>query len=176
MRHSKQQLILRVQLNVLEEQLLDVELHDRLTFTCGIAALDDFFSRNAAQQAKKGVTVVYVLIDTINPRKVLGYYTLSAAQIDVAHLSPQTQKKLPRYPVPCIRLGRLAVSVSAQGKGIGKMLVGLAVRRSNEVRKTIAAYALVVDAKNESAKLFYQQYGFTVCLDSSMMLYLPLGE
>jgi predicted GNAT family N-acyltransferase len=160
---------------VLEEQLLNVDIHDRALFTCGVAALDDFFSRNAAQQAKKGVTVVYVLVDTHAPREVLGYYTLSAAQVDVIQLSPQSRKKLPRYPVPCIRLGRMAVSVTAQGKGLGKIMMGLAVQRSNDARKQIAAYAILVDAKDASAKSFYEHYGFIACADAPLMLYLPLG-
>lgn len=161
---------------MLEEQLLDTSVHDRSSFSCGVPALDDFFARMAAQQVQKGVTVVYVVVDTDEPRQVLGFYTLSAAQVDVLQLSPQARRKLPRYPVPCIRLGRLAVNITAQGSGIGKLLVGLAVERCIEARAKIAAYAILVDAKDESAKTFYEHYGFIACMDAPLTLYLPLGK
>ena len=109
------------------------------------------------------------------PAKILGYYNLSAAQIDVNVLNEADRKQLPRYPVPCFRMGRLASNVSHHGKGIGKLLIGCAVTRCLEARKQVAAFALIVDAKDARAKAFYKHYGFKACLDSPMTLYLTLG-
>ncbi len=161
---------------MLEEQLLDPHRHDRQTFTSGVADLDEYLHRFAIQQSKKGVTVVRVLIDTDKPETILGYYSLSAAQVDVVQLDARTQQKLPRYPVPCFRMGRMATDISHQGKGIGRVLIGCAVERCLEARKHVAAYALMVDAKNEKAKEFYEHYGFTPCRDTPLTLYLPLGK
>jgi GNAT superfamily N-acetyltransferase len=159
---------------VFEEHSLDVAVHDRKSFSCGVPALDDYLKQFAVQQSKKGVAIVRVLIDTKRPEEILGYYSLSAAQADMSVLSEQLRKKLPRYPVPCFRMGRLACGKNHQGKGIGRLLIGCAVDRCVEAKKLIGAFALIVDAKDASAKTFYEHYGFTACIDSEMTLYLPL--
>lgn len=160
---------------MLEEQLLDPQRHDRQAFTSGVAELDDYLHRFAIQQSKKGIAVVRVLVDTDAPKTILGYYSLSAAQVDVMHLDERAQQKLPRYPVPCFRLGRLATDVTQRGRGLGRILIGCAVARCLEAQKHVAAYALLVDAKGTQAQSFYQHYGFTPCRDQPMTLYLPLG-
>ena len=160
---------------MLEEQALDPARHDREAFSSGVSELDIYLQRFAAQQSKKGVAVVRVLVDTESPHTILGYYSLSAAQIDAMQLDPRTQQKLPRYPVPCFRMGRLAAHKDHQGRGLGRLLVGCAIERCLEARKLVAAYALVVDAKAPAAKEFYEHYGFTACHDHPMTLYLPLG-
>lgn len=160
---------------MLEEQPLDPERHDRTGFHCGVPELDEYLHRFASQHRRKGVTAVYVLVDTDAPDLILGYYTLSAAQMDAAELSDADRKKLPRYPVPCFRMGRLACRADWHRRGLGKLLIGCAVQRCLQARKQVAAFALIVDAKNAEAKAFYQHYGFTPCTDALMTLYLPLG-
>ena len=161
---------------MLEEQALDPLQHDRAGFSCGVAELDVYLHRFAVQQSKKGVTVVRVLVDTTAPQAILGYYTLSAARVDCTELSETDRKKLPRYPVPCFRMGRLASSATHRDQGIGKLLIGCAVERCLLAKEQVAAFALIVDAKGDEAKRFYQHYGFTACADSAMTLYLPLGS
>jgi predicted GNAT family N-acyltransferase len=160
---------------VLEEQPLNPNLHDRAAFTCGIPELDGYLHRLAAQHARKGVSTVHVLVDTESPSVILGFYTLSAAQVDLAELTDSDRKKLPRYPVPCFRMGRLACRADKRGQGLGKLLMGCAVERCLQARKQVAAFALMVDAKSSDAKTFYEHYGFTPCIDAPITLYLPLG-
>lgn len=160
---------------MLEEQVLDARLHERSSFHCGEPALDEYLRKHAAQQNAKGICSVFVLVDDACPSKILGFYTLSAAQVDIERLTEPEQKKLPRYPVPCFRLGRLARHIEHRGTGIGEVLVGLAVDRCLKAREHVGAYAVLVDAKNETAKAFYEPYGFTTCADAPMTLYLPLG-
>ena len=160
---------------MLEEQPLNPDLHDRVGFSCGISELDDYLRRFAVQDRRKGISTVYVLVDTGKPSLILGFYTLSAAQVDSAELSDADRKKLPRYPIPCFRLGRLACRTDHRGRGLGKLLIGCAVERCLQARKQVAAFALIVDAKSPEAKAFYEHYGFTPCVDASMTLYLPLG-
>ncbi len=160
---------------MLEEQVFDVSLHDRAAFHCGVPALDDYLHKYAAQQTAKGLNTVFVMVDDAQPSKILGFYTLSAAQIDVQQLSDTERKKLPRYPVPCFRLGRLARAVESRGAGLGEILVGCAVDRCLHARSLVGAYELLVDAKDEKAKSFYERYGFFSCMDAPMTLYLPLG-
>lgn len=160
---------------MLEEQALDPAIHDRASFSCGVPELDVYLHRFAVQHSRKGVSAVHVLVNTDLPSLILGYYTLSAAQVDVLQLSDADRKKLPRYPVPCFRMGRLACRTDHRGQGLGMLLMGCAVDRCLQARRQVAAFALLVDAKNRQAMTFYQHYGFTPCTDSPMTLYLPLS-
>jgi len=161
---------------VLEEQLLDANRHNRRAFRSGVVELDEFLHSYATQQIKKGVTAVRVLVEASAPANILGYYSLSAAQIEVEALTESLRKKLPRYPLPCFRMGRLAVGTSMQGRGLGAILIGLAVSRCLEARQHVASFALLVDAKDERAKLFYEHHGFTACIGQPLSLFLALGD
>lgn len=128
---------------MLEEQAFDAKLHDRTGFHCGAPELDDYLQRFAAQHVAKGVSSVYVLVDSAQPTAILGFYTLSAAQVDASQLNGADRKKLPRYPVPCFRMGRLASHTDKRGKGIGKILMGCAVDRCLKARSLVGAFALL---------------------------------
>lgn len=160
---------------MLEEQVFDARLHDRVAFHCGVSALDDYLHKYAAQQNAKGLSSVFVLVDDAVPSKIMGFYTLSAAQIDVQQLSDAERKKLPRFPVPCFRMGRLARAIESRGSGMGELLIGCAVDRCLHACSLVGAYALLVDAKDDQAKSVYERYGFIPCLDAPMTLYLSLG-
>ena len=159
---------------MLEEQRLDTAIHDCAAFDCGVPALNDYLRKFANQHRRRGVSQTYVLVDDRAPTQVLGYYTLSAAQLEAESLSDAERKRFPRYPIPCIRMGRLAASSSSRGQGHDRVLIGLAVERCLKARQEVAAYALVVDAKDESAVEFYLHYGFTACRDAPRTLYLTL--
>ncbi len=161
---------------MLEELPLDPERHDRTGFTCGVPALDDYLHRFAVQHISKGVTTVHVLVDDAAPAIILGYYTLSAAEVDSVELHAGERKRLPRYPIPCFRLGRLACRADRRGTGLGKLLLAGAVERCLRAKQHVAAYALIVDAKDDSAAAFYRHYGFIVCASNPLVLYLPLGN
>ena len=159
-----------------EEQLLNPHDHDRRNFSSGFRELDEYIQRCAAQQSKKNIAVVRVLVNITVPHVILGYYSLSAVQIDIMQLDDQACKKLPHYPIPCFRMGRLAVHSAHQGRGLGRLLMGCVVERCLEAKKQVAAYALIVDAKGNTAKNFYEHYGFIACRENPLTLYLPLGE
>ena len=161
---------------MLEEQRLDTKAHDCTNFDCGVPQLNEYLSRYAGQDRRRNVAQVYVLVDSREPAKVLGYYAISAAQIDVEQLSDEHKRKLPKYPIPCFRMGRLAISRDVQGRGIGKILLGCAVDRCLKARQQVAAYALIVDAKDAAARGFYEQFGFLSFADNAMSLYLPIKE
>ncbi|MEY2875133.1 MAG: hypothetical protein RLZZ373_2504 [Pseudomonadota bacterium] len=161
---------------MLDDLPLDTAVHDRQDFACGVPAVDDYLHRMADQQRRRGVTSVYVLTDPAQPERILGYYTLSAAEVDAPRLSDRERKSLPRYPVPCFRMGRLACRADERGRGLGRLLLGCAVDRCLKARQQVAAHALLVDAKDEAAKSFYLRFGFTPLRDAGWTLYLPLGR
>lgn len=161
---------------MLEDLPLDPAVHDREAFECGVPALDDYIRRFAEQHRRRGISSVFVLTDSAQPEHILGYYTLSAAEVDGERLAPTDRKKLPRYPVPCFRMGRLACRSDQQGRGVGKLLVGCAVDRCLKARQQVAAFALIVDAKDAAAAAFYRHFGFVPFMDARLALYLPLGQ
>ena len=72
-------------------------------------------------------------------------------------------------------MGRIARTLESRGAGLGEVLLGCAVDRCLHARTLVGAYALLVDAKNEKSKSFYERYGFISLADTPMTLYLPLG-
>ena len=107
-------------------------------------------------------------------QRIAGYYTLASASLLLTHLPASTGKKLPRYPtVPTVRMGRLAVDQSFKGQGLGGALLADALARA--ARPEIAAFAMMVDAKDETAAAFYQHHGFIALPDSPLTLFLPLA-
>ena len=148
--------------------------HTRTAFNCGIESLDRYLEHQANQYIKRRVSRVFVVRSRQDETSVLGYYTLSALSIDLSVLPERLAKNLPRHPIPAALIGRLAVDVSAQGKGIGKMLLSNAIKRTLAVSDDLAIYAMVVDAINEEAESFYMQYGFTHLASEGKRLFLPL--
>ena len=134
---------------------------DRAAFACGEPALDDYLQRHASQDVKRGVARVFVACPVGQPQQIAGFYTLSAASVAAQILPEPWRKKLPRYPVPVALLGRLAVSLSAQGTGLGGILLADACQRVAAASQTLAVAAIVVDAKNERAAAFHRHFGFT---------------
>ena len=148
--------------------------HNRAAFSCGIEPLDRYLKRQANQDIKRRVSRVFVVRDGQDETRVLGYYTLSTLSIDLSVLPEKVAQKLPRHPIPSALIGRLAVDVSAQGKGIGEMMLSNAIRRTLAVSDEIAIYAVVVDAIDAEAESFYIQYGFAPLASSGKRLFLPL--
>ncbi len=104
-----------------------------------------------------------------------GYYTLSATSVNLAELPAQITRKLPRYPlVPATLLGRLAVDRRHQGNGYGRFLLADALFRS--VRSEIASFAVIVEAKDENARRFYERESFLSLPDQPMKLFRPMTD
>ncbi|MDF1585608.1 GNAT family N-acetyltransferase [Marinimicrococcus flavescens] len=148
--------------------------HDRAAFSCGVAELDRYIARQAGQDMRRRVARVFVCVPE-GSSGILGYYTLSALSIDLGALPPEQARKLPRHPVPCALIGRLAVDLSGRGRGLGRLLLADAIKRAVGAGSSLAIHAMVVDALNEEAKAFYRAFGFTQLQDTPMRLFLPLG-
>lgn len=143
--------------------------HDRAAFACGEPSLDDFLKRFARQNDDKGLSRTYVAVLPDEP-KVCGFYTLSSGAVRFDTLP----EKLPRYPVPVIHLGRLAVDVSAKGQGLGAILLLDALKRAASVSVQLGIYAVEVYALHDAARNFYLKYGFASLSDDAYHLYLPM--
>jgi len=133
--------------------------HDRGGFSCGQAALDDWFRRRAGQDERRDVARVFVAID--RELGVVGFYSLAAYALSLADLPPDIAKKLPRYDaIPAALIGRLARDVRMRGQKMGELLLADAIRRVLAANVSLAVFAIVVDAKDQPARDFYSGFGF----------------
>ncbi|MDP2783593.1 MAG: GNAT family N-acetyltransferase [Sulfurimicrobium sp.] len=146
--------------------------HDRTLFNSGYDPLDAYFRQQVTQDIRRRVTACFVALT--REQRIAGYYTLASASLLLSDLPANIEKKLPRYPsVPAVRMGRLAVDQNFKGQGLGGALLADALDRA--IRSEIAAYALVVDAKDELAAAFYRHHGFIALPDAPLTLFLPLA-
>jgi len=154
--------------------LLDSRQHDRTGFICGVSALENYLRQRAGQHQRDGIATIHVLVDDTQPSQIIGYCALSAAQLYLHELSEADRKRLPAWPVPAMRMGRLAIATTKQGNGYGRLLLGHAVNLARKVRQTMGVRVLIVDAKDVSAAAFYQSYGFRPTASEALTLYLPI--
>lgn len=157
-----------------EFHLLDKSF-DREHFDCGYAELNSFLQTKARQNQQAGFNRTFVAIKSNDSEKnILGYYSISMGEISLSALPESLLKKLPKHPVPVARMGRLAVDKTQQRQGLGRLLLVDAMKRVIAASRSVGVYALVVDAKDDSAKSFYAKYGFIQFVDESMSLFLPV--
>jgi GNAT superfamily N-acetyltransferase len=158
--------------NALRVEVLGPQ-HSRTAFESGVEPLDRYFRVQAGQDARKNMTAPFALV--LPDGFIAGYYTLSATGVSLADLPVQITQKLPRYPlVPATLLGRLAVDRRHQGKGYGHFLLADALFRS--VRSEIASFAVIVDAKDENARRFYERESFLPFPEQPMRLFRPMAD
>lgn len=149
---------------------------DRTHFDCGSSDLNNFIKTKARQNQSVGFNKTFVAIARGDESKrVLGYYSLSMGEIHLEDLPSESAKKLPKHPVPIARMGRLAVDNSTKGLGLGKFLLVNAMKRILAASELVGVYALLVDAKDGTARNFYLKYGFTPLVTESMTLFLTLS-
>ena len=123
---------------------------------------------------KKHVAVAFVL--TPDGKTVAGFYTLSQYAVELDVIPEEIARKLPKYShIPATLLGRLAVSTSFRGQRLGEILLMDALKRSLHGSRQLASFAVIVDAKDDSAKAFYKKYGFLELPKVANRLFLPTG-
>jgi len=133
--------------------------HNRTAFSCGQTDLDDWFHRRAGQDERRNIARVFVASD--DSLGVIGFYSLSSFTLSLTDLPDEIAHKLPSYDaIPAALIGRLARDVRVRGRRIGELLLADAVRRILAASSTLAVFAIVVDAKDEAAAAFYEEFGF----------------
>lgn len=153
----------------------------REAFASGDVDLDRFFQLYAGQnQFRLHVGSTYV---AVHDRAILGYMTIAPASITIDSLPAAERKRLPHYPLPVLRLARLAVASNARGHGLGARLLRMGLELAREMAERFGCIGVIVDAK-PAARAFYRRYGFeelTVVAGGSparppqSTLFLPIG-
>jgi GNAT superfamily N-acetyltransferase len=130
---------------------------DRSGFRSGQVDLDRFFQRYAGQnQFRHHIGTTYVAVDA---GTIVGFATVTPSEIAVAEHPPSRRKKLPQYPLPVLRLARLAVDERAQGRGVGSTLLRAIFVLAHRMADEFGCVGVVVDAKPEAVP-FYEKLGF----------------
>jgi GNAT superfamily N-acetyltransferase len=139
-----------------------------------VPALNEYLLRYARQNHESGGAKSFVAVSPGAPNSILGYYTISPGAIAFARTPAAITKRLGRYEVPAFRLGRLAVSLSEQGRGLGGDLLLAACLRALTVAQEVGGVALAIDAKDERAAAWYERFGALRLLDDPLKLVLSL--
>jgi GNAT superfamily N-acetyltransferase len=148
--------------------------HETGAFDCGKPPLNSFLRQHATVNQSRGVSRIYAAVRGAHPR-VLAYYASSAGAFLRDHLPPDDQTGLPRYPLPTIHLGRLAVDQSCQGQRLGELLLFHFLKTACDVADRIGVFAVDLFSKDDQAKRFYVKYGFIPLQDDPFHLYLPMA-
>jgi predicted N-acetyltransferase YhbS len=131
---------------------------DRSSFSSGDVELDRFFRKYAGQnQFRLHIGTTYVAsTDGI----AVGYVTVAPGSIVIERLPHRERQRLPAYPLPILRLARLAVATTHQGHGIGSRLVRFVLELAQEMADRFGCVGVVVDAQ-PAAIGFYVRLGFS---------------
>ncbi|MFN0167561.1 MAG: GNAT family N-acetyltransferase [Bryobacteraceae bacterium] len=160
------------------EPLSDV--HDRGSFNCGQEALDRYLRTQATQDIRRRISTCFVAIESGTGQiesgtgQLAAYYTIAAASVVTSELPLEVTKKLPRYQsLPAVRIGRLAVDLTFQGRGLGAALLADALQRV--LISPPAVFTLLVDAKDDSAVAFYRRHGFIPLISRPRTLFISIA-
>lgn len=147
--------------------------HDRNFFDCGVPALNDYLKKFALQNQKKHAARTYV---ATRGNRIVGYYSLAYGSVSLEEAPQKVKSGLPRHPVPVILLARLAVDSAEQGSGLGAALLKDALLRTIQAAEIAGLRAMLVHAKDDSAKRFYEKYGFEPSPIDAYHLFLRLSD
>ena len=147
--------------------------HDRQSFDCGRTELNDWLQRVARQHQDKGLSKTFVASREQAPAVICGYYALTVAELDNSQIPESHRNKLPRR-IPGVRLGRLAVDLRYQSKGLGELLMVDAITRARRIQQDAGVVGLFVDAIDGQAAGFYLRLGFSPSPDNPLLLFLPV--
>jgi GNAT superfamily N-acetyltransferase len=130
---------------------------DRSRFRSGDLDLDRFLQQFAGQnQFRHYLGVTYVAVEA---GRILGFATVAPGHVEIDDLPARARKKLPRYPLPVLRLARLAVDQAARGQGLGRRLLRFVLELALQMAREYGCIGVSVDAKLDAVD-FYKQYGF----------------
>lgn len=131
--------------------------HDTESFQCGYPELERFLKRYAVVNQKAGTAQTYVVC---RGNRVVGYYSLAAGSMAHQDVPERIGQGLARHRVPLMILARLAVDSREQGKGLGAALLKDAMLRTLHAADILGIRAILVHAKDDNAKLFYERFNF----------------
>jgi GNAT superfamily N-acetyltransferase len=143
------------------------------SFDCGYAALNRYLARFALTSQSAGSAQTYV---AVAGDKVIGYYSLAVGAVAHAEAPPRIVKGLALHPVPVMLLARLAVDNATKGEGLGAALLHDALARTLQAADIAGIRAVIVHAKNDEARRFYEHFDFDPSPTDSYHLHLLIKD
>ena len=147
-------------------------VHAIETFDSGVPALDAWLKQRARPNEASGASRTFVICEN---NRVIGYYSLAAASIMHSQATSRARRNMPD-PVPAVLIGRLALDKAWQCRGHGISLLRDAVLRIVGAAETVGVRVILVHAKSEEAKAFYERFGFRASPVESMTLMITVEE
>lgn len=149
--------------------------HYRQSFDCEVIALNQYLQQTALQHDKKNIAKTHVVKFEEPDSQILAYATLNMCEIDLSCEKGNPDfRKYPRT-LPALRLCRLAVDKRYQHKGIGKHLIAFTLTKAYQISTEIGCAGVIVDAKGDAAKKYYELFGFVPFTSNPMRLFLPIA-
>jgi len=148
--------------------------HKKSSFDCENELLNRYIQQQAKQDVNRDLSAYYVLND-VNEKKVLGYYTLSGNSIQRNEFPSELIQKMPPSYInlPTVLLGRLAIDKHEKGKGFGSILLMDALKKCVEISESLGILAVIVDPYDENAINFYKKFGF-ILIPSNNKMFIPI--
>ncbi len=131
--------------------------HRTAEFTSTDSAINTWVRQYARQNQDRDAVVVMVIAPESDPNEIAGLYGLSAASLSIDETPPPIGKRLPRHPVPCVLLARLAVSEEHQQQGLGQQLLQHAALKCIELAESVGIVALLIHAKSDELVEWYRR-------------------
>ena len=147
--------------------------HELSAFSCGTPALDTWLKRFARQNQAAGASRTYVVH---RANRVVGYYALAAGSVERQEAPDRVSRGLARHPLPVVILARLAVDQTEQGSGLGRALLKDALLRIANAVDVIGVRAVLVHAKDENARRFYERFDFEPSPIDPLQLFLLVKD
>lgn len=145
-------------------------------FESGEASLGLWLLKHARAAAGAGSARTYVVLDSEQGHRVVGYHALTLASIEHDDATDRARKGMPRNPIPAMMLARLAVDRTVQGRGLGAFLLRDAMIRALSVAEQAGVRLLLVHALNDDARGFYEHFGFEPSPADPMSLQLLVKD
>lgn len=142
-------------------------------FDCGEDLLNTYLKQYALKNDVNGIAKTFLCVND-DKTSLIGFFSLSSANIQFEEYLEKRLDNIPHYPIPCVRIARLAVAKEYQAHGIGRYLLKECFLRLLLISKTIGVHLIIVDAK-ESSTGFYEHYGFNLLKKDSLTYFIKLS-
>jgi len=167
---------------LLRIEAFDPARHDRSTFSCGVARLDNFLKQTARKQQSDDMTRVYVVVEQGQSR-VLGYHAINVGMMSVEEFATRPRGAPAHGEIPILFLGQVAVTEMAQGQKLGSILMHHVFEKAAAISDTAGCHALVLDVMNvENAAAFkarldwYASFGFQPFASNPARLFMVMAQ
>jgi GNAT superfamily N-acetyltransferase len=141
-------------------------------FSCGQPELDDWLARRALTNQTGGATKTHVVAEG---GRVIGFYSLASAVIAHRDARGRDRRNMPD-PIPAVILARMAVDQAYRGQGLGAALLLAAIVTTTTAAEGVGIACLLVHAKDDEARSFYQHFGFEPSPTDPLHLVLRLAD